>query len=424
MWVCIWVVMLFVSCNKEAENILPVVTISAPQAGSSYVAGDTLIVVADLSDNESLYSVRVVLNDNEGKPVLAPVEISIPTNPYHLVLSYPISDLSLAGGTYEIQVKASDGVSETNSFRQIQITALPREFLYPLVVTQPGSNFINVYSLENATPLIIISRTGDYKSAALQSSRQMMFICGSSQSDLDAYSLDDYQVLWSQPSKQLPHGHWFEAISSDAPYLLTCYYEGYVKGLDYTGGTVFTTTASGVNYPVCARIQNEYVIVNRKEYASEKYSLAWYNITGGTLRQSITPTPQMAAIMPLDQQKSLCFGNMDGDAGIYKLDLQSGTLTLLHTINNEIVRQVSAMDSDNYLIAGTHTIYWYRYSQNSLVEFVKDIEDASIACENIGQQVFTGSGKMLSVYSFPEGTLTGTLQMNEPITDILLLYNK
>lgn len=416
--------LLYVSCNKEQENPLPTAAITAPLAGTTYVAGDTITVIADLADDETLKSARLVLNDKEGRPVLAPIEVGISSNPYHLALSYPISDLSLATGTYELQLTVSNGKSSSNTFRSIQIFSLPVEFLYPIVITQPSANLTYAYMFGQQDDSLILSRNGDFLGAALNPARKQLYISGISQSGLEAWSLQENKLLWNIPAKLLPHNHWFEHLQSDPPYILSSQYEGEIKAYDAGGGTLFSSQSVPAFYPVFSKIQGTYLLANLREYSAERYAIAWYYVPGGTLRQLISPTPRMLAIFPLNQSQSLCFGNQSGKGTIQKLDISAGTLTDLHDFGGERIIQAATMDSDNYLLAGEHHIYWYRYSQNSLVEFVKNTAVSCLECETVNRLVYTASGSVMKIYSFPEGLLAGTRDMNEPIADILMLYNK
>lgn len=416
---------LLFSCRSETDEVEPSILIHSPNQGRSYQAGDTISLSATFSDDEQLLSVKVVLIDDEGKPVLTPYEVISPPNPYQLNLEYPVHDLSLASGTYELQFQAQDETNLTNVFLPILLSELPREFLYPLLVTRPTNHTVNIFSLESDQQVKkILSRQGDYTGAAINPLAKTLYVCGAYQSDLTAFSLEDLQENWSIPPKQNIHNRWFESVSYQHPVLCVAYYEGYVRGIDPNGMTIFTTLASGNNFPEYAILTTDYVIAGLKEYGSNTHSIAWYHQPGGTLRQLLSPTPAIVGIQPLDDQKFLTFGNWQGKGSIGLLNILSGTHSIIRELTNDSITGVDAMDPDNIIFTCKKSVYWYRYSQNSLSEYVKDIEEPRVRCETEGRIVFISSKNKIHSFSFPDGILLQSLSLDEPIADILLLYNK
>jgi len=412
------------SCKSELEDAPPVITIQAPYANSTYQAGDTISLSATFSDDIQLQLVRVVLIDKEGKPVLTPFEIVSPPNPFHLNLEYPIDDISLASGTYELKFQAEDASKLTNQFLPIQVSEVPREFRNPVLITCPAGNLVNVYRIRDQLPERIWSRQGDYSGAAINSLQKTLYLCGAYQSGLAAIDLEDVGEDWNIPPKQTIHNRWFESISLQDQVICVSFYEGYVKGIDPLGQTIFTTTASGIDFPEYAIQAYGYIVAVLREYAGERHSIAFYYYPGGTLRQKIPAVPAILDIQPLSPNLSLSFGNENGMGCIGLLNMNAGTHTIIHRLFNDSITAVDAMDQDNYIIAGKQGVYWYRYSQNSLVDFAADLPDARVRCEKESRYVFIASENKLQIYSFPEAVPTQVVLLDEPIRDVLLLYNR
>jgi hypothetical protein len=414
-----------VSCQKEGDALIPVISVQSPSEWSVFAVGDTIPLQASISDNKQLISVRITLIDSEKRPVLPSIDIASTTNPYSLNTGYPISDSLIESGIYEIQFQASDGLNISNSFVKVQVNALPRKFLYPVLITRPSSNQVLVSSLDTAGNLEeIYSRQGDYIGSAANSRNGLLYISGASKSALTAYNLREKKIEWSIPGHQIPEQHWFEGIVYQAPLLYVSYYEGYIKAFDKDGVTSFTSEKTGLYHPIVTCSFGEWIAASLREKETDRNALAIYYAPGGTLRQLFSPTPAIVALFKADNQHLLSFGNSDGNSYIHVFDKLNSTFTQLKQNPGDSIFCVSAMDANNYLLSGKDKVYWYSYNQNSLVVFASGLTRSRIACESTGMQVYAASDKFISIYSYPEGILLRKIPSYYPIADIQLLYNK
>jgi hypothetical protein len=416
---------LTVSCKKDKDSEFPVIKVQSPSSGSIFQVSDTIPLEAYFHDNNRIISIKVTLIDSENQPVLPPVEIISPSNPYTLATSYPIDDSLIESGTYELQFQVFDGINTTNAFVKIQLNALPRKFLYPVVISRPSLNKISAYAPDSSGQWKdIYTRQGDYAGSAINSLNGHLYISGAYNAGLTAFNLFQNKVEWTIPAQQPYTHHWFESFSFYKPRLYMSYYDGYIKAFDVYGNVSFTTETTGLYYPGVTCVFNEYLAACLHIKNSNTNALAIYTMPGGTINQIISPTPGIVALFQADRYHLLAFGNQSGRGIIQVFDSRYGTLSELKQNPDDSIYCVSSMDGKNYILSGSTRLYWYSYDQNSLVEFATGITKARIACENIGLRVFATSGKDILIYSFPEGILDKTIETPEPIVDILLLYNK
>jgi hypothetical protein len=424
---CILLILGFflVSCKKDVDSQIPDISVQAPFEWAVFEVGDTIPLKATISDNKQLISVKVTLTDSEKRPVLPSIDIASTSNPYILNAGYPISDSLIESGMYEIQFQASDGLNISNSFVKIQVNALPRKFLYPIVISRPSPNQVIVSSLDTSGNLEqMYSRQGDYIGSAINSREGLLYLSGAYKSALTAYNIREKKFEWSISGQQLPEQHWFEGIIYQSPFLYVSYYEGYIKAIDKAGVTSFTSEKTGLYHPVITCSFGDWVAASLREKETDRNALAIYYTPGGTLRQIFSPTPAIIALFKADSQHLLSFGNSSGNSYIHVFDKLSSTFTQLKMNPGDSIFCVSAMDANNYLLSGKDKIYWYSFSQNSLVVFASGLNRSRITCESIGMQVYAAADKFISLYSYPEGILLRKLQSPDPVVDIQLLYNK
>ncbi len=413
------------SCRIQENGSPPVILPERPLSGSAYNVTDTIYVKATVTDDSPLLYIKVVLNDNQNRPVLTPIILQSPKNPSVLNLAYPIDDPALETGEYELNIQASDGENTSNTFIRISITGIEKEFQGTILVTRPASNLIRAWTYHDSTGFReVISYQGDYAGSALNSTHKLLYLSGSSQSDLIAVSLNNNQIAWQIPVVMQPSNRWFESVAYQSPYLLVSYNEGYVKGFDHKGVTVFTTSDTDPEYPLLATLSENGLVACLQNRKTGTCALDLFYVPGGTIMTRVSPVPRAVALLPATSHEMLLFGNQDQSARIDVFNDQNRTLSNLKTLPNDSIFSVAAMDADNYLLSGLSGIYWYRYSTNSIVTFTDEMPRARIKCETVGMEVYAALGNAVRIYSFPEALLKKTISSPDPILDIHLLYNK
>jgi len=419
------VFLFFYGCSKKQISEPPLISIISPPVGTSYQVYDTLLLTADFIDDQHLKSIGISLNDRNNQPVLPPMSIENPGNPYSLNAYYPITNSNLESGTYELQFQANDGEAITNVYRKIEISALPREFISPVIVTQNSSKLVTAYALDSTSHWKEVTRLwGDYLESEINSPFQQLYLSGQSLSDLQSWDMIENRMAWTIPAVQLPHGRWFESITYQYPYLLVSYFEGYVKGFDRWGLADFTIQVPGQFYPGKCQTLGDYIVIALYGRHSDDCSLGTFYFPGGYFRHLTPNVPPPVGMYPLDGHTLLLFGNDNNKIVINLYDLETEYFITLKEIANDSIYDVTSIDRENFFISGKSQIYNYSYTQNSLVEFVKGFDSARLAYETIDQTLYAASGKIIRRFSFPEGLMIDEIECPAEVVGINLLYNK
>ncbi|HKC68784.1 MAG TPA: hypothetical protein VKG26_11180 [Bacteroidia bacterium] len=114
------------SCKKDKkDSIAPSIVCNSPTVGQHYNMFDTVVVNAQVSDNEHLSSVNVTLTDLNHTPLQASMPVPIQSAGFTFTLKYILTQYHLQTGTYLIQINADDGYNTSSYYQSIIITESP-----------------------------------------------------------------------------------------------------------------------------------------------------------------------------------------------------------------------------------------------------------------------------------------------------------
>jgi len=414
-----------VGCDPEEDTESPEVTVSLPAPGSVYENGDTIRFSAVMSDNAHLSNVEVLLVDKDNKPSLPVLSISPGQNHFTYTGEYIISDPLLPGGVYQLRFQASDGINVTNHFVEIQIHELQREMLYPLIVTHPNAAGWQVFRLNaNNDWNEFYLHTGDYCGSAVNSEAAHFYICGKTQSNLIALRLQDAVLQWQVKPVNHQSLRWFEALNFSSPLLYVSCAEGTIRGYDKMGNEVYKTSAYSNAFPGLSTVTFDFVTASFKDAFSKDNFLVSFHNQGGLMIYSKFSQTDFIGLFNTGINNILVFGNRNGQGEVQLYNGSENTLTDLHPFYEGTFIEAAAMDSDNYFIASSAGLFWYRLSKNSLVPFIPGIRFGQIACDDISQLIYAASGKDLKVYSFTTAALVANYSLPDTLVDLHLVFNK
>lgn len=95
------------SCSKE-DNEKPVITVSTPTDNQAFAAGQSVNVKAEVTDNNELHGVHIMVTDAVGGHLLHE-ENHIDVKTYSLNKTFTVA----AGGQYRIEIGADDHAGNT-----------------------------------------------------------------------------------------------------------------------------------------------------------------------------------------------------------------------------------------------------------------------------------------------------------------------
>ena len=418
--------LLMAGCDTKKDDEFPVITVSQPLAGTIYEVGDTIKFSALISDNNKLNAVEISLIDNENnKPSLQTISIKPDKNPFTFHGDYVINDPLLAGGKYQLRFRALDDENVTNKFVEIQLIELEQELLYPLIITHPENEKWIAYKMTSGnTWKELYTHTGDFCGSAINSAASLLYMCGIYQSDLTAVKLTDGLPLWNIKPGLNQKLRWFEHLSFSNQVLYASCTEGNIRGYNKSGTETYKSGIYANMIPGVSALTKNYLVASFTDvFSTERFLVAFHN-TGGLLIYTKFIQTEVVELLHATADKVLVFSNSNGKGEISVYDGSDNSIYMTHTFPDGTFKEAATMDTDNYLVATSAGLYWYRLSNNSLTPFVAKQINGHIACDYTSQLVYTSSGKMLEVYSFPFASLVESYALPDTLADLHLVFNK
>lgn len=416
---------LLYACKKEEDTIPPVVNISSPYDNQYFSVHDTMSVSASVSDETGLKSVSVVLVNENLVPVQQVREVQVNNKEMQFTLQEVIYDIYLESGVYYIRIAASDGYNTTNDYRQVNITAAPRE-RKGIIFTSNDASSVSVFAADNAlaiTPKIVLP--GDYSASAVNSYYQDLYVAGKYSGKVNAVSMTANSVKWNIPVIQgsVPY---FTNVYNDGNYSYVSYYDGNLRGYDHNGVLRYTATAAQNFYPVKSLHHEEYIITEQHDKTSPVRKLVVYYATNGTGKQETSLLSQdVKELYSKDADNVFVFGN-NGSQGVIEIYSMSGNgFWSPHTLPTGRLLSVTQVDSNTYLIGHENNIvYKFQYLPLSLTSFINGVTANAIEYDPVMNQVVVADNNNLRLFNYANGGLIGSVAHTDTIEAVHVWYNK
>jgi hypothetical protein len=412
------------SCKKDEDTIIPQIIINSPNEFRNYKINDTVNILANVIDNKNISLIEIVIVSTDFIPVSDRIILQPNVKEININEFICIDDFNLNSGIYYVKVRASDGENEKNLFRAINIEGIQREFKGIISINKVNSNLFNIYYIDSVNHQII-DYSGDYVSSEINQNYQQLYICGNTNSNLNAYELKDNSLAWSILPDNNPPFPSFENLYFDNDILFVSCSQSYIVGYNRFSNINFNATTNLNFIPKkTIRIKN-YLIVEEKSKTSSLRLLNVYYFPTGSLKNSTNLSINIKSMFYKNDDHIYIFGNdQNNNAAMSWFSIENQTYYNPHLMPVGKLNDVVKVDNTNYLLSIGNNIYWYQESTNSLTLFISDISAENIEYEDISQTIILGSGNKLFYYIFPSAIKKGEYNMQYTISQIHLLYNK
>jgi hypothetical protein len=415
------------SCKKDQDVTAPKVIFSSPLENQSFNVYDYVNVKATVTDETRLESLSVTLLDAGHIPVHTTVPVTVSSPSMDLSMQYLLDNIHLESGIYFIMVTASDGEHDAHAYRQIYISAIPKQLKAVYVLSSTSSAQTNLSYIDSTFSNIIPFHTfsGDYLGSGISSYHQEAFVCGHY---TGAFSGLDLQFSLNRFS--------FAAIPSSAPYYTgfrndeqrsyIARYDGAIRGYDRDGAGTFTASAISGYYARQLFINGDRLLAEEKDQTSSAKKLVVYFNTGGQEKSCILPQ-DVVEFCEKDNTDIFVFGNTAGQGVIQLYDRTNNNLWSPYPFPLAVGSILSALklDADTYLIAHSNgTIYKYQYSINSLTTYLTGFTALKLKMDDVNGVLYVMEANKISTFAYPSLSTVNSITSAESILDIHLLYNR
>jgi len=412
------------ACKKEGNVGSPTVQITAPTGKPTYKVFDTIIVKASVSDANSLKSVEIYIENSQNVPVTATADLTITGKQMSFTYNYVINSIHLTTGQYTLLVRASNGTNATYAYQAITIIAAPTIRLGIYAITRNGGiNVTKIDSVFNTSK--IYTQSGDYSSSDISSYYQQLYVAAADSGNVNAVDMPLGGPQWGVGGIIGPSPCFTNVYSKgDAAYVSD--YIGFIKYYNAQGQQVESFKVTSGYYPIKTCIWSGYLFSEQKNIGATTRNLVLY-YTGNALgyEQSALLGP-ITAMYGMNSNQLFVFGNKDtGGAYLQLFDIPGNIFYSPTTLPSGKLLSVAQIDSATYLMGFNNgTIYKYTYIPNGTVPFISGISAAHLQYDNVNSQVIASSGSSVYVYSYKSQLLLHSVNLQDSVLNVHVLYNK
>jgi len=411
------------SCKKETDNQHPVITYISPHELQEFNVLDNIPVIADISDNNIIENVKVVLVNNVFYSVLPSVFLYPKTANYHLDIEYPIDDVYLETGEYYVQIRAEDGTNFKNQYQLIFITGIPREFEKVIVLSQSISNEINISEIDksdNLNPLFKID--GDHSGSETNSRYQQLYIAGRNLINLNTYDINSQELVWEKEVFPPVPMHNNDCLYLDEE-LFVSFHTNNIYGYRQNGSQVFNAAVENDKTPSRLAKFNELLIVDLQSKTGGITYLATFYLATGAEKQRLATKYKVVDFFKIDNNNVLIAGNTLGE-GVLKLydpylNIESDLLPVPAKI-----ACIEKLTDNNFIISTDNTMLIYDHDQSFLTSILPGKVAYRIRFDETENNIYTVSPKLIEKIKYPQMLFQKSYPISDSIFNIHLLYNK
>lgn len=416
-----------VSCKKDIDTTSPSISISSPSTSSSYNVFDTITVTATVTDDEKLESIVIRLLDQDQVPVLPTISVSAGSNSVSFSKLLPISNIHLSTGTYYVNVFASDGNNDANSFLQITVIEAPLEVERYVVVSRPGSGLVRLDTVDEQFTIGLQSQwNGDHSTTSVNSYHQQFVVGGGDLSAALSLDGEHASVIWSAANLNNSSLPYFIDVNFSEDHLITYMTneDHQIRGYNENGSVVFSAMSSSTYRPKKVIGHGSLVIVELESIVPPLNRLGLYWRSSGVQWQDHPLSMDVVYMNPRNSDRLIMFGNENGQAVVEERDLDNGSFWTLTSLPSGKLNDATAINSTRYLLAHESGLYRYDYSTNANVLLVGGINAQRVCYDKLNGMAIVAVNSELRYYEAATGTFLTSVSLLDDAEAIGVLYNK
>lgn len=418
-------VMIFWGCKKDEESVAdpPGISVLIPAKGSSYQVLDTIFVKADIVHNKVITEVSVSVIDKLNNPVTRVIKVYPAQNSYTLEQYLVISNDKLPTCTYEILVRASDGIAASASYVEIFINGIPVRFRQIWAITQQNDlktyivRYDSLYNKINTSTI-----TGNFRNSALNSQTGQFFFADSTTASLTAYSPDSLEVIWDK-SFVTPHPVSFSMDTYES-LLYVATSGGIIHGYNPQGITMMQTPFNEDRIPAEIFRSEKYIVswqTSRSSY--DKYLVGYYAATGAHAGERMTFL-DVVGFGEKNPDEMYVFGNGNDTAWILGYNVLTNQEYPVNYLAATEFTDIDRLDDDKYILASDKGIYEFRSSTGILSKVIPATAIQIVRYDPNNSVLYAADVEKIRVFDYETGGLINTLKPGYSIRNIHIRYNR
>lgn len=425
---CVIQMTFFFSCKKkEDDNFGPVVTLTSPIENQSYNVLDVIQVKASVSDETQITSLSVSLMDANHGMANPPLSVSVSSPTMTLNTQYALDNIHLETGVYYLMITASDGKNESHTYQQLFLTAVPKVRKKIIVISAANITQTHLSYIDSTFTAIIpsYSFSGDFIGSSVNSYFQQGYMCGNYTGNYTGINLNDNSIQFNILANTSSNPY-FTGFCADGKNTYVARYDGYIKGVDYSGNSIFNANSKSGFYTQKFCFNNGYLIMEEKDRIFSSKEIVCYYSTGVVL-QECSLNQDVVAFFEKDLQNVFVFGNSSGQGVIQLFDRTNNNIwnPYNYTLPAGSILSAVKIDENTYLIGHSNgTIYKYEYQNSSLTTYLTGYAAVQLKYDDVTNELCVAEANRISTFDYATASLHKSLNSPETVLDIHFLYNR
>lgn len=429
------------SCKKDKKDAqAPVIGCFSPAINQHYKMFDTIIVNAQVTDNEHLSSLNVTLTDLNHTPLQASYAVPIQSAGFTFTIKYILTQYHLQTGTYFLQIIANDGYNTATYNQPIYITESPTLLWGFCMVLKGNPQTINQVDTNNAHVFSSITLSQAYNGMKYGAYNQQLYVNGKGAMPFQSFyvqpqSINQLAYNASATVNQLNYTSLY--TDGNKPYV--GFYNSDINSFDNVGSYGTSYRLNDPNfYPYLYTKTSNYgvgVYKSKNPAANGPDKIVSFTGFGAFYNNIPLPTPNFTVVAMFEK----------GNDTLYVLgnDVNNHAQAYIYYVtNNNYILQLSNMPltdkmlsavkiSGSYFIFSTDIgIYSYQYPTSNCIKNVSVVAQKLVYQPKLNRltaAISTSSSGALAFYAVSTHSLTlmrWPLSFNDSIIDFEVITNK
>ncbi|MCA1764275.1 MAG: hypothetical protein LC664_14975, partial [Flavobacteriales bacterium] len=386
-------VIVLYGCKEEGDEDPPRIFISDPFENQPISSIDTFLVSATITDNERVAYVEIDLLDQNFSTVTDPVRFNTSGTEVEFGYEWYFNEPFLTSGPYYFAVRAGDGENTSSAYKQVNVSAIPRQIDQFVAVTYSFNN-VDIYkgsSLQNWDHLL--NSFVDFQGAALNYRQNIIGVAAGLVGDAHFYNLDEGEIQISYTNLGDPSIPYFRGLdyNHDTENFILLQDEPRARVLDKNAEGLYAANLFPGFRPVRSfDFGNEYFLYE-KRVTADQYVLSEYAKAGLLLSSYATSGPVIGVFeKDIDQ----FFLWEDGAEGVELAVLTRGSelIAPVYSRPGETLKAVVEIENGVFVFSTDQGLYRYNYSNGGTAVLNTSISPETLLYEELDGVFYATSG--------------------------------
>lgn len=420
--VCLLVVL--TGCSDDVDDDPPRIFISEPYENQPISAIDTFNVSATITDNERVAFVEVDLLDQNFSSVTDPVRFS--TSGVEVAFGYQflLEEPFLTSGPYYFAVRAGDGENIASAYKQVNVSAIPREIDQFVAVTYSTNN-VDIFKSDSFQSWgLLLNDFVDFQGAALNYRQNIIGIAAGDIGDAHFYNLDDGEIRISYTGLGTPSIPYFRGVdyNHDSENFILLQDEPRARVLDKFAEGLYAADLFPAFRPVKSFDFGDSYFLYEKRVTAEQFLLTRY-AKAGLLLNSYATTGPVKGVFAKDIDQFFVWEDGAEGTRLSVLNTASDLISEIFTRPGETLKACVEVDDGVFVFSTDQGLYRYNFSNGGTAVLNTTFSPETLLYENLDGLLYATSGNTVYQVSL-NGNVGESYTFSNPIGFFGVDYNR